>query len=678
LPSPSIRTAPARLASVARDVRALGPWAPLRAAYELSKRRGGHDLIFGRAVATSRTVRSTSPFPIPAAVPERARSRVLDEAARIVDGEVVVFGRRIEIGPDPDWHHAIATDGHWPLVPWWRIDIRSEARVGDVKWTWELGRHRHLVVLARAVHLDPGHAAWADRLNAHLRSWLLANRPEYGVHWYSNLEISLRSVAWLQVLALAGAVLQPDVRRGMDETLYHSGRHLLADAPYTLSAMRNNHLLGDALGLLVLGRAFRGDRAAARWARFGEAVFAAQAGRQLGADGAGIEDSLSYHRFVLEMLAVRCTLGDAPASVAAGLAAGAALLARLGALAGPVPQFGDWDEGRVLAAAGPPDDLRGIVRLAFAIGAGGSPPSWREDHDEVAWYAPDGPATPVMAEPERTGHDVGGGLARAESGGITAFLKAGSRLSHGHADLLSVTIRCGPHWVVGDPGTGSYNAALDERNYFRSSLAHSVLRVDQTDQLDPHRRFRWLHSAEGRIGPPLRLGEGVVMWGCHDAFTRLRPSRRVARAVILCSGCITVVDWIEGGPSKFALSVPLHPDVAWADGTLRSPAGAYELDLPAPAVAISGSRDPFDGWWSDTYGERRPSVRLAIAGVADGPVVWAMRPPDLAPHGVAGGRVIVGPTELSVEWTEDAVVLRAADAAGETTSLLPWAPARRG
>ncbi|MGH9206936.1 MAG: heparinase II/III family protein, partial [Acidimicrobiales bacterium] len=188
------------------------------------------------------------------------------------------------------------------MTDWWKIDLRSATRPGDVKWVWELGRHRHLVVLARAALLQPDERRWVDALSAHLTSWIAANPPEVGVHWYSNLEIALRSLNWLQILALAGDQLEPSLVAEMSRTLYRSGRHLVTDLPYTLSSMRNNHLLGDALGLAALGRSFPNDKAARRWMRLGDRLFRRQLERHIRPDGSMIEDSLSYHRFVLEML----------------------------------------------------------------------------------------------------------------------------------------------------------------------------------------------------------------------------------------------------------------------------------------------------------------------------------------------------------------------------------------
>lgn len=127
---------------------------------------------------------------------------------------------------------------------------------------------RRRVPSARAAHLEPLDNRYLEVLERHLKSWIDTNPPEIGVHWYSNLEIALRSISWLQILALVEDRLQPDVRAGMWRHLRHAGRHLLADLPYTASTMRNNHLLGDALGLIALGKAF-GGKTGQRWASIG-------------------------------------------------------------------------------------------------------------------------------------------------------------------------------------------------------------------------------------------------------------------------------------------------------------------------------------------------------------------------------------------------------------------------
>jgi hypothetical protein len=255
--------------SAASDVKALGSGAPLRAAYEASKRLGGHTLVFRHLVARrGEGTPGRSPFET-FDIPDDVHRRTTAAADRILAGTTELFGQDLQLGDPPPWHAVIHTEGTWPNEDWWHLDLRSSERPGDVKWVWELGRHRHLVILARAAHLEPSDKRYVEALERQLRSWIDQNPPETGVHWYSNLEIALRSIAWLQILALTSDRLSPELRSYVWNHLHHSGRHLIADLPHTIGTMRNNHLLGDALGLIALGRAF-GGKTGDRWYRIGD------------------------------------------------------------------------------------------------------------------------------------------------------------------------------------------------------------------------------------------------------------------------------------------------------------------------------------------------------------------------------------------------------------------------
>jgi hypothetical protein len=500
--------------------------------------------------------------------------------------------------------------------------------------------------------LRPGERRWRETLGSHLASWICANPPEIGVHWYSNLEIALRSLNWLQILALAGDQLEPSLVAEMSRVLYRSGSHLVADLPYTLSSMRNNHLLGDALGLVALGRSFPNDPAARRWVRLGDRLFRRQLQRHMRPDGSMIEDSLSYHRFVLEMLIVRALLGGHTKVEREALLGAAQFLCRLGALDGRVPMYGDWDEGRALASSGDLTDVAGSVQLALSLAGSGSPGAWRADHDEVAWYShPGSSEAPSIAESK--GGDVGGGFSRMDRGPFTCWLKAGSGPSHGHADLCSVVVAIDGEWVVGDPGTGSYNGMRAEREYFRSSVAHSVLRLDGQDQLVAQSAFRWRHTAAGAVGSPKCLQGLVLAWGFHDAYRRLEPPRRICRAVLCSEDGISVVDWVEGPPGcEFALSLPLGPGMRWREGVISAPDGRQLVaDLPGRVRLTLGDGKSPRGCWSPTYGTLVNAQLLTAFGVVEGPVVWQLSLTGRHALRVDGDAIVtLDGTRGRVEW----------------------------
>ncbi|MFF0467966.1 heparinase II/III family protein [Micromonospora zamorensis] len=633
-------------------MRALGLSAPLRAAYEASKRSGLHAVLF-RGETHRHHPATLVPLTSMLPVSDETGQRCLEDAGHVLKDGLRVFGSRVATGVSAPWGTDPLTGRQWPAgIPWWRIDIRSEARLSDVKYTWEAARHRDLVVLARAARLDPA-GPWQDGLNDLLRAWCEESPPEQGVNWYSSLELALRAIGWNQILALVGDRLPRDVVTAMERLLLSSARHLMVELPYTLSSMRNNHLLGDALGLMLLSRMFPTARRARWWARTGDRMFAAQQRRHFGRDGRMIEDSVSYHRFVLEMLIVRVLLGGAPTSVHRDLRAASLHLARLGVFDGDVPQYGDWDEGRVLASSGDPLDVAGSAALGLALCGERLPAKWYADFDELAWYAP-APAREATSEVTpitrtRSPALTSGGIALVDRGPWRVWFKVDSGPSHGHADLTSVWIKHSDRWLIADPGTGTYNGPLEVRNGLRTSAAHPVRRPDGQDQLIPHRAFRWLNTGRGYLGPPLVLADRTIVFGWHDAYARGERPVRVGRAVVVADQYVAIVEFADPPTAArtWSLTIPLHPDVAVESDTLIAGGSKFGLVGLDGYEAVRGRSAPFAGWHSRTYGRWEPATWITVESRAD-TAVWGLGTipgPQPRPNALDGFR-------FDVSWSD--------------------------
>lgn len=646
--------AKSRSRRISDDISALGWSAPVRAAYEASKRSGFHSALFSGKVRSAPPLESVllgNADPLGTG----ARERTLDDAGRILAEGVRVFGRRSSTGVSAPWSQDPDTGKRWPHdKAWWRIDIRTDARLGDVKFVWEAARHRDLVVLARASRLDPA-GPWLAALDRMLTSWCRENEPEKGVNWYSSLELALRAVAWTQVFALVGDRLAEQTRAAAAMQLAASARHLMVELPYTISSMKNNHMLGDALGLIVLSRIFPQHKHSARWARFGERLFAAQLHRHMRPDGSMIEDSVSYHRFVLEMLVVRTLLGGAPCAVTEALRGASLHLSRLGVFDGPLPQYGDWDEGRVLASSGDPLDLAGSAALGLALTGSTIPREWFERYDEIAWYAP--PETPCGAPDTWRPQTVArsGCIAYLPVANWRVWFKVGSAPSHQHADLTSFWLQREGSWIVADPGTGTYNGPLDVRNGLRTSAAHPVVRVDDADQLQPHRAFRWLGTATGHLAPIARLGRQHILLGWHDAYERVAPGLRVARVLIVNNESVTVVDVLspESAGRTWQMTVPLAPGVSFTGQSLTWTGGELPVTGLEKATEFQGSEHPWRGWHSPTYGTWVPSTWLSVGSASDHAVLQFGDAPGWQEQ---NGDLRVGDLILKLNWDDPSTV----------------------
>lgn len=649
-----------RLSTIRDDIHALGSSAIPRALYESSKLAGGHALLF-RRTATQRPLRSALGLP-QIDIDSAAAHAALKDAQLICNVGLLAFGERFPVESAEDWIKDPRTGQQWPQDNWWKIDIRSADRMADVKWTWELGRHRDLVVLARAHYLDADYPRWLNELTRLLELWLAANPREASIHWYSNLEIALRLIAWDQVIALAGSDLSADITSEMESHVAQSQRHLLRDLPYTVSSMKNNHLLGDALGI-QLSYAMTGRTRSARGVRIADRLWNAQLSRHMHEDGSMIEDSLSYHRFVLEMFCVRRMLGDQSPRLTRDLRNAAQHLVELGVMDGAVPQFGDWDEGRVLTSSTDPLDVANSTALGLALAGEPIEEEWFQRFDLLSWYAPVATSENTSRkEPEIRAATVGR-FSRATKANWKIWLKSGSGASHGHADLGHISAQRDGEWILGDPGTGTYNGPLNIRNGFRTSAGHNVLRIAGGDQLGPHRAFRWQRAPWSAVGTPLTVGAesetAPVLWGANDAFSYLPGVGRSVRAVIVGRHGLVVVDWTEtDGSVDCELTIPLGEGVNPDTIDFRTSLGSWSES--------EGQDQPWSGWHSRTYGSWVPAKWIITSGSTYGVTWWSVG--ATSQIDVSGNSVSVGTQKLELEWHAESVALALTDDLGNTVT----------
>ena len=362
-----------------------------------------------------------------------------------------------------------------------------------------------------------------------------------------------------------------------------------------------------------------------------------------------IEDSLSYHRFVLEMLVVKQLLGDSSPEVANALAGAGDHLRRQGALVGPLPQWGDWDEGRVLASSGDALDVEGSTRLALHMsGLEATDPDRVEVFRRAGLVSRRRMSLILHVDGGRGG--TSGGLTHVQHGPWRVWFKVGLEHSHQQADLGHVSIQHDGRWLVIDPGTGTYNGPLKIRNAFRTSRGHNGLRVRGQRHLGPTPRFSLAESPRGTFAPALTVGETVVLFGVHDAFVETHDCR-VARAVLISPDC-------------------RHMCGLAGETTAKSTDGGTAWRARLPSVwrvwgraQGSGERDrgertghPFGGWVSSTYGSWSPAAWLDAERPSDAASWWAVANLTSPKVKVEGQRAALGGLELSIDFGSAGVV----------------------
>ncbi len=555
-------------------------------------------------------------------------------------GRIQCFGRwTADFGHPIDWHLDPATGRHWASGHHWSAIAKELGTAGDVKRTWEVARFPQAYVLARAATFDlcPTEAL-AKSLDQQVRSFVSNNPHPRGVHWASGQEVAFRLMALVFSVGTM-ARLQPDspLPAFLARQSFAMGCHIEAEIEFAKRAIYNNHLLSEALGLLLAAWLLPVCDTTARWERIGLDVLTEQADRQIYRDGAYIQQSHNYHRVAMQNYLWACCVrrADGRRTPQPWLRAMERslefLLAHQNETDGRLPNYGAND-GAMPFPVSTCDfsDFRPVLQALSVVTRGErlyGPGPW----DELgAWVL--GPAVldqaPVRARASRSVafRDTGYVVLRGQGAGNFGAFRCGSiRDRFSQIDMLHLDVWWGGYNVLVDPGSYVYNGAAEWHSHFLRTESHNTVKVDGFDQMLHFRQFKCLYWTPAEIVAFEDKGAFVLCTGAHGGFRR-HPGRCVhQRSVLFVKDDLwVVVDRVLGtGHHDLRLQwlggeFPFAYDPRAGRMTLETPAGAFSVSVfdergnVLLGDVVAGQDSPPRGWSSRYYGERVAVPSLVV------------------------------------------------------------------
>jgi hypothetical protein len=468
--------------------------------------------------------------------------------------------------------------------------IRTTPDSPDIRSVWEPARLQHLTILLVHAHqepLSPDLPIIKSFVRERLLAWIRKNPFLNGPHYLSPMECGLRIPVFFYALMVLDN-LALDERRTILEALYLHAWWVSRNL--SLYSSLGNHTICECVGLIFAGAVFRHRNDGKAWLQSGMRLLEQEARRQILDDGGPLEQSLGYHRFVLDLLWLvsdfleRNALGDITA-LKPRLDRAEVFLDVFRDEQGQVPQIGDSDDGHGIAP--------GVVPK-------GEPKA--QAQGAVAMVS-----------------DAGYTVVRTPVGGLLTFdhgpLGMPPLYNHGHADALSITLSVKGVPFLVDSGTFRYNREPQWRRYFKSTCAHNTVAIDGQDQAEQETGFVWRRPYAVRvIQNRCHNGMFLSIEAEHDGYTRLKDPVRHRRSIIqVDDSCFLVRDRFSGqGVHAYELNWHMHPhaevskDGAWwrienEDRVLYMQlAGREDFSL------VRGGMNPVLGWYSPRYGIKEP------------------------------------------------------------------------
>lgn len=598
--------------------------------------------------------------------------RDLDSAPFIAAGDRVLKGRYdvfalrgAELGFPPDWNRDPKSGTTVQLAFGKTLDYRDEARVGDIKYLWEINRHLELVTLAQAYHLS-GESRFAEGVQHALESWFDQCPYPLGPNWTSALEHAIRlanwSIAWHLVgsedsVLFAGRVGAAFRSRWLTG-IYRHCRFIAGHLSRFSSA--NNHLLGEYMGLFIGATTWPMWPESSRWLTLACRGLENETQRQIGSDGVGREQAFWYLHAVADMMLLCGLYGRSNGTEFSTrywkrLEAMLEFISAIMDYSGRVPMVGDSDDAVIVRwvpmTAESGDQGFDVYRSLLATGGVlFERPDFcvkaRDFDIKSRWLLGDnaGDRFKVLAEnlmtpPTKREFREGGYWLLGDKFGtereVHILADAGplgylSIAAHGHADALAFTLAVSGQEILVDSGTYAYHTEKRWRDYFRGTSAHNTLTVDGVDQSVPGGSFLWLRKAQSRCLKFESTPNQDVWEAEHSGYQRLSDPVIHQRQLVLdkLRRVLSVNDSLEC-KERHVIALHWHfseaCDVQLHNGLAIVQCGKIRVRITLPAEGgrtdlVRGAENPPLGWLSRQLDKKLPIFCLRWTAEIQGPV----------------------------------------------------------
>lgn len=490
-------------------------------------KRSDHYLFSGRETLT---------------IPKHKSDLLKSKVERLLDGQLCYFSSEWRnLGSDWNWHVNPTTNVEYDHKQHWTRINEFSLGAGDVKFVWEASRFCFLYDIVRYdYHFDEDHSEFVV---GKILDWIEKNPLNCGPNYKCSQEISLRVLNWLFALNFYkySKALTEDRWHVIIQSIYWQIQHVYSNIGFSRHVVRNNHAITETLTLYLMGLMFPSMPDAEKWRRKGKHWFEKEIEYQIAEDGSFIQNSMNYHRVLIQLLTIAIAIsrknGDvfSPKTINNAYKALNFLYQCQDAMSGWLPNYGPNDGALFfpLSNADYRDYCPQLDALHFLLTG---KPLYGKLLEDAMWYA--------IAKA-----DCGNKPALTRNDGIVAFTASGYYIIRERETLTF--IRCG-RWnrkgdctdelhldvwhngvnVLPDGGSYSYNITPELVRYFSGTESHNTVMIGNNDQMLKGPRFVWMYPPTVIKATVRETTSQYIFEGEIEAFKQLGRGIRHKRTVV--------------------------------------------------------------------------------------------------------------------------------------------------
>ncbi|MFX1501756.1 MAG: alginate lyase family protein [Promethearchaeota archaeon] len=466
---------------------------------------------------------------------KKEKKDYINRANEILKNRVDIFGKEHIFKKKINWHYGFYKNYIWKLKKSEEIEIRpkvnSENNI-DIKYVWELNRHQFLPYLGFAYYIT-NDERYSLKFKELITDWIKMNPPLIGVNWISGLEISIRLISWIFALKFFKDSKKINNKKFLGLILRSMFQHSYY-LKYFYSKRSFNHTVGDLLGLYLFSKIFKNIGKINKWEKKFYTKFKRQIFLQTRSDGIDIEQSINYHRFVLEFFIIFLIINqdNLKHNEVKRILKMFEFLVYSIKPNGRLPNIGDSDQGFVLPFS---DYFNGKLKNLINIGSIiFNRSDFKYISDEIRlisllFFGLEGYNKFNKISPQKPHQKLfifnkSGFIILRNNWENTAnyiFINFGKfgpqNAPHSHSDITNFIFSFKGKDIIIDSGTYTYNRSWKERNYFRSSKSHNVLTINDKNQAEIFHWFGWKNKPKTKRKVK-KLNNSFTISCLHDGY----------------------------------------------------------------------------------------------------------------------------------------------------------------
>lgn len=521
-------------------------WTIFRIKYELKKWMGYFVKVNKTIIKKSNSLKSysfESPKIIYHLAPKYYHHDIIERAEEAIKGIIYGFSSQYLDYSENDrinWHINPKTRIAAPDNIVWN-KLADFADYGDIKLIWEASRFPQVLHFILAYNQSKD-IKYANACIQQISDWIDNNPFPFGVNYKCGQEISIRLIMWIIAIDYFKNMIDEKIKFKIIKNIYTSLLRIDANIDYAAKSVKNNHSISEASGLLIGGLLFPQFPESSKWRRKGLKYLQNETAYQIYCDGSYIQHSMTYQRFVLDMISFVILICkqmnfELPREIIGRHKKMIIFLHSLIQKNGYLPNYGSNDGAMLFPLCiSNYRDFRPSINFASALSFGGY---LYDGGQELLEFF--GINVPGIELPKKKEFNTGGYYI-LKNDDIFIFCRCHT-YKHRPAqnDMLHVDIWYKGKNIFRDSGTYSYNTDSSLKDNFTGVKGHNTVQINDNNYMDSVLNFGLTNWTRSRL---IRFNDRIFE-GEHYAYMK-KYGISVNRKIEILDKKIIIRDLIKG------------------------------------------------------------------------------------------------------------------------------------